>query len=376
MNRSFVDKAGVLVGVGVLLAVSSVAGRVWGAGGVVDRVFVGYVAGSVRQVEFSLYTHLCHAFVVADGNGKVRTGGNAPSKELTANAHKAGVKVLLSLGGWGWDAQFASIVSKVDAEDLYVRTVMEMVETNDYDGIDLDWEYPDTKAEVIGFERLTRRFRKLLDELGKKKGRAMLVTMAASSNLETLRWLETPFLVETMDWVNVMTYDYTGDWTNYAGHHSPLYASKKQPGNRPRSSALTIEFLLKERKLPPDKIALGLPLYGRGFGVKAPYESTKGAKKSRMAEGDYRSIAKLQSEPGWVRKWDDETKNPWMISTERSTVIGYDDAESLVIRTEWAMKKGLRGVYFWQVNQDRMADGTHPLQEASRKAFLAGAEGK
>jgi chitinase len=373
--RSSVSKAGVLVVVSALLTVAPVAGRIWGAeaaGKAADKVFVGYVAGSVRQIEFSLYTHLCHAFVVADGNGNVRTEGNAPSRELTTNAHKAHVKVLLSLGGWGWDDQFGAIVSKPESEDRYVKSVMEMVDQYDYDGIDLDWEYPDTKTEVVGFERLARRFRKLVDEIGKKKGRPMLLTMAASSNFETLRWLQTPFLVETMDWVNVMTYDYTGSWTNYAGHHSPLFASKKQPGGRPRSSSLTIEFLLNERKLPADKIALGLPLYGRGFGVKEPYAATKGAKKARMAEADYRSIEKLQAAKGWVRKWDEETKNPWLISTEHPEVIGYDDAESLAIRTEWAMKHGLRGVFFWQVNQDRMANGTHPLQEAAHKEFLKG----
>ena len=45
----------------------------------------------------------------------------------------------------------------------------------------------------------------------------MVVTMAASANPGTLKWLDKAFLLETMDWVNVMTYDFTGDWTNYAG---------------------------------------------------------------------------------------------------------------------------------------------------------------
>ena len=198
------------------------------------RVFVGYLFRPPRDINFRLYTHLCHAFVVADGEGRIEKRGNAPSRELTGEAHKAGVKVLLSLGGWGWDKQFAAIVSKPEAEGRYFNSVMEIVDQFDYDGIDLDWEYPDTKDEVVGFERLTRRFRKALDELGQKKGRPMVVTMAASSNPGTIRWLDKAFLLETMDWINVMTYDYTGNWTDYAGHQSPLFASTKQPGS-PRS---------------------------------------------------------------------------------------------------------------------------------------------
>src|SRR5262249_13351222 len=175
-------------------------------GKVTDKVFVGYLFGQPRQIDFPLYTHICHAFLVADGEGRVQKRGSVPSRELTGTAHQAGVKGILSLGGWGWDRQFASVVSKARKEDRHFEGVMEIVDQNDYDGIDLDWEYPDTKEEVIGFERLTRRFRKALDDLGRKKGRAMVVTMAASANAGTLRWLDKAFLLETMDWINVMTY--------------------------------------------------------------------------------------------------------------------------------------------------------------------------
>src|SRR5262245_22421522 len=110
-----------------------------------QKVFVGYLFGSPRHVNFKLYTHLCHAFLVADKEGNVRTNRNVPSRDLTTKAHQAGVKVLLSLGGWGWDTQFASIVSKLEFEDRYFKSVMAIVKDNDYDGIDLDWEYPDNE---------------------------------------------------------------------------------------------------------------------------------------------------------------------------------------------------------------------------------------
>src|SRR5262249_3389378 len=137
---------------------------------------------TARDVNYRLYTHLCHAFIVADGDGSLRQARNVPSRELPDEAHKAGVKVLLSLGGWGWDRQFASIVSRPESEDRYVTSVMDIVERFDYDGIDLDWEYPDTEDEVTGFERLSRRFRHDLDAIGAKNGRPMVLTMAASAN--------------------------------------------------------------------------------------------------------------------------------------------------------------------------------------------------
>ena len=173
-----------------------------------------------------------------------------------------------------------------EAEDRYAKSVMEIVDQYDYDGIDLDWEYPDTEQEVVGFERLTRRFRKELDAIGTKKGKPMVVTMAVSSNPGTLKWLGKDFLLETMDWLNVMTYDYTGEWTDYAGHHSPLFASSKQPGGSPRSTELSMKYLLQEKGLPANRLAVGIPLYGRGFAVAEPYASTKGVPRTAPSPGE------------------------------------------------------------------------------------------
>lgn len=339
-------------------------------GDVAGRVFVGYLHGRPRNVNYKLYTHLCHAFLVADGEGRIKPDRNIPDPGLTAEAHKAGVAVLLSLGGWGWDDQFRAITSDPSAEERYATSVIQVVDAGDYDGIDFDWEYPDTRAEVAGFERLTRRFRRDLDELGKRKGRPIRLTMAASSNPGTLRWLDRAFLMETMDWINVMTYDYAGDWTDHAGHNAPLFASPNPPGG-PRSVAGTIDYLLAEKGLPADRLTLGIPLYGRGFNVPEPYAPTRGVPKGGLPRGDYANLRKLHSEQGWTRTWDDVTKTPWLRSPDGKAVIGYDDAESVAIKADWARRKVLRGVFFWQVNADRLPDGTNPLQEAAHEASAA-----
>jgi hypothetical protein len=80
-----------------------------------ESVFVGYVYQLPKKINFGLYTHLCRAFVVADADGKIRPSKTCPSQKLVTDAHKARVKVLISLGGWGWDKQSAAIVSKAEA---------------------------------------------------------------------------------------------------------------------------------------------------------------------------------------------------------------------------------------------------------------------
>ena len=132
---------------------------------------------------------------------------------------------------------------------------------------------------------------------------------------------------------------------------------------------------LVDRGMPANRLVIGLPLYGKGFGVSEPYASMKESKSGGRVPrgGNYTTIAKLLQQQGWTRRWDDETKNPWAISPDGapngSAVIGYDDAESLALKTEWAMRQGFRGVFFWQIGGDLMPDGSNPLQEASRKAL-------
>ena len=337
-----------------------------------SKVFVGYVIGSTKEIDYKLYTHLAHAFLQVDTDGKLQTRANVPSRELTTDAHKAGVQVILSLGGGSrsQDQNFAAIARRPETEKRFVADVLKIVDEYDYDGIDFDWEYPDTDVEVTGYERMTRQFRAGVDAIGRRKGRTMRITMALSSNPGTIRWLSTPFLVETMDWINVMTYDYAGPWTDYAGHQAPLHASSRQPGTVKRSTVATLEYLLNERKLPADRLALGIPLYGRGFPVAEPYASTKGKPKREDDASTYAQIAQFQAD-GWTRTWDEETKNPWLTAPDKSAVIGYDDAESVRLKTEWAMRKGLRGVFFWQIGADRMSDNSHPLQAASHTAWKA-----
>ena len=114
----------------LLIALPGISTQAFAAGNetIAREVFVGYLFRQPRKVNYGLYTHLCHAFLVADEDGKIRKSRNVPSRSLTAEAHKAGVKVLLSLGGWGWDKQFASIVSKPESFDRYVKSVMEIID--------------------------------------------------------------------------------------------------------------------------------------------------------------------------------------------------------------------------------------------------------
>ena len=127
-----------------------------------------------------------------------------------------------------------------------------------------------------------------------------------------------------------------------------------------------MKYLLESGACPPNRLAVGIPLYGRGFrrrrAVRLHKERT--AQDSRP-RGQLQPTSTSSQREGLDPRWDDETKNPWLIAPDRSAVIGYDDAESVAIKTEWAMKQGFRGVFFWEIGGDLLPDGTNLLQDAA-----------
>jgi chitinase len=55
-----------------------------------------------------------------------------------------GIKVLIALGGWNDSLgdKYSRLVNSPSARANFVRTVVEFIEKHDFDGLDLDWEYP------------------------------------------------------------------------------------------------------------------------------------------------------------------------------------------------------------------------------------------
>ena len=120
---------------------------------------VGYVtaAAVLDVIDFSRLTHVNYAFLLPKKSGELKPFGSpAQLRRVVEIGHAENVKVLISVGGWGWDDEFEQLAAAADRRARFVSAVVDFVAEYQLDGADIDWEYPDASASSEHFVALMR----------------------------------------------------------------------------------------------------------------------------------------------------------------------------------------------------------------------------
>jgi chitinase len=150
-----------------------------------------------------------------------------------------------------------------------------------------------------------------------------------------------------------MTYDFReAEWEPPAGHHSNLYTHPDDPHHMSADRAVR-EFLAAG--VPARKLVLGVPFYGRAWGDVDPAGDglyRAGKPPAERIQTRYGNLSTLATQPGWVRKWDALSQAPYLWNAERRLFVGFDDPESLRIKSRYIREHGLAGAMFWEYSSD------------------------
>ncbi len=356
----------------VLVLALCVAGFLAPAGGSSDHqpMVLGYYTSwgdlTPAELRYENFTHLAYAFLFAAADGDVKLENDSRARELTRLAHEHGVQVVLSLGGSDSGEAFGAMMKDRRAVERYVAQTVKIVQECGFDGLDVDWEHPMSAEDRTGLVVLVRKLRQALP------GKA-LITMAVSAGDWTGEWLDEKELLPLVDFLNVMTYDMHGPWSEHAGHNAPLYEAKDDvEDGKYRTYEAMMSYWTEKKKWPKEKLNVGIPTYGYGYAVSKWYEKPDG--KPAHPDVGYRDIPGLLKD-GWTRVWDKDACVPYLWKAGIKELITYDDPESARLKGEWARKGGFGGIFFWEVSQDWM-DRNNALVLAAREGFSKGKEGE
>ena len=294
------------------------------------------------------------------------------------------IQTLISVGGWTWSGRFSDVALTESSRSLFAESCVEFIRSYNFDGVDIDWEYPvegglssNTKRpeDGVNYTLLLEELRRQLDIAAEEDGRPYLLTIASPAGWDKIRHLEIDRLSDILDFINVMTYDLRGAWDlTTTAHHASMFENPSDPSDANSVAAkynvswVVDEFLAQGAS--PEKIVLGIPFYGRAWGGVSDPLGNGGLYQpgslvppgtwddwSSGATGvnDFFEIEDMISSGAYTRYWDDIAKVPYLYSPSmhQGHFISYEDAESLTYKIEYLLELGLGGVMFWEVTADR-----------------------
>jgi len=275
-----------------------------------------------------------------------------------------GVKVLIALGGWtdSKGNKYSRLVSSSGSRRNFISHVLQFIKKHNFDGLDLDWEYPACPQAKCGSGSASDKanFATFVSELRQAfNPHGYLLTAAVSAGENTISHAyDVPSLSRNLDWIGLMTYDFYGNWDSKTGHHSAL---KKHPADSSKFNADDAVKIWEAAGAPPNKLILGIPTYGRGFklssasshGLNAASISGQGPKGQYTNETGYIAYyevcAKVKS--GWTNVVDSSLKRgPY---TYRGTDwISYDDPDIVQAKSSYVKSEKLAGAMIWALDLD------------------------
>lgn len=273
---------------------------------------------TLSNVPFDKVTHINLWFLNPDTTGNFLQDFSSLKPFIDA-AHVKNVKVLTSIGG-GSSHPYYHALLKEDKRSMFINNLVSVVIKYNLDGIDVDLEGSDIDENYESF---------VIDLAKSLRSKNKMITAAIAVYYKDVL---TDKALAQYDFVNVMSYDRTGSWRpDKPGPHS-TYANAVED----------LEYFGVERSIPKEKMVLGVPFYGYGFGPELT---------SPAISMNYGQIISQFPDAEFA----DEFKMP------EGKILYYNGISTIRQKTVLAKEKA-SGIMIWQLKGD--AQGEHSLLKA------------
>ncbi|PGH27225.1 hypothetical protein AJ80_01182 [Polytolypa hystricis UAMH7299] len=275
------------------------------------------------------------------------------------------LKVWIAVGGWSFSdpgptrTAWSDMASTKETRGKFINSLMDLFETFDLDGVDLDWEYPvaDDRGgkddDYANYVHLIKEMRKEFRERNPSWG----ISMAIPASYWYLQNFDIAALEPLVDWFNLMSYDIHGKWDQYNEWTGPYVLG--------HTNVTEIESgvdLLRRNGINLWKISLGMGFYGRTFTLDDPkcnepgcVFSDAGLRGECSGESGILTFKEIMARQHRLNdkiiRYDNQTGVKYMVYDETQWIT-YDDAESFAKKREMLDKGCFGGVMIWAIDQD------------------------
>jgi chitinase len=219
-----------------------------------------------------------------------------------------------------------------------------------------------------------------LDKAAREKGREdYLITVATSCAGHIYRHYDFAAFGDVVDLVLLMSYDFSGAWSQGVEHHTNLFPS--------HNGALSVEGAVQayiKGGVPAHKLVVGVAMYGRAFSnalnppLNKPFQGVPQLHASceagcldygvAVSEG-FLDLAGQCSPKGFWVSWDDKAKAAFLFNSDTKVAITLDEPQSVQWKGWYVKDKGLAGLMCWELSQDLKGHGYGSLIECMCQAL-------
>ncbi|XP_050392559.1 chitotriosidase-1 [Patella vulgata] len=326
----------------------------------------------------SICTHYIYSFAGVESSTKTiiplaETDENGGYTELTSIKKLVPeVKVMLAVGGWSFGiVPFTELANTSESIDEFCENAIKYLRKWDFDGLDLDWEYPTERGGGMedreNFVILLKKLRMSFEAEAKDSNKPRLLLSSAVPIIKYVidKGYDTKSIGQYVDFLNIMVYDLYGGWSTKIGHHAPLYASSQETE---AEQTLNVDWGMNywTVNISREKIVLGMPLYSRTFklynnsltqpgspmngtGSPGPYTDSSGI----MA---FFEVCKVIQSGEYNEAWSEEQSVPYAYS--KTDWLGYDNVRSAKLKANYVKDHQFGGIMVWELSFDDFG-GSH-----------------
>lgn len=285
------------------------------------------------------------------------------------------LRTYIAVGGWTFNdpgptrTTFSDIASSTANIDKFAKSVIKFLQKYDFDGVDIDWEYPvaeDRGGRGEDFENIVSFAKRMKSALKTTSRDGFTITIPAS--YWYLQHFDIKALEPHVDWFNIMSYDLHGTWDMPNEWTGPFLNAHTNLTELKDSMDL-----YWRNEISPSKIVFGTGFYGRAFTVADPACKSPGClyasgapkqacsqEVSVVLNSEIMDIIEETGAKPQLHK-DEAVKT----LTWGDNWVAYDDEETLAMRADFVRSQCLGGIMVWAVSHDT-PDGR--FSEALRKA--------
>nr|WBW70038.1 venom protein [Lampona murina] len=323
----------------------------------------------IEHIDPFLCTHLIYGFAKLEENEirpydtyldlKVNWGLGAFERFNNLKQRNPQLSTLIAIGGWNEGSKKYSVMAAdPNARATFIKSVIAFCKKYNFDGLDMDWEYPANRG---GVSQDKENYITLLKELkAALEPEGLLLSAAVSAGKNTIDTAyDIPKVSQYLDFINVMAYDLHGSWEKQTGHNAPLYA---RDGESEADKILNVDYAIQywiNQGADRKKIILGMGLYGRSFTLKDANNNGLGAPATgpgspgEMTQEPgmlgYNEIC-LYLKRGWTEVFTPGVEAPF--AYQGNQWVGYDDQKSIGIKVDYLIKQRLGGGMVWSLETD------------------------